>query len=116
MVYTQPHGQRVPTKSVPNSCVATTFDSLGWSENEFQTSSEAEPQVERSSATVTERWSIQPSVPFRGRNKWVMVGMSESRFERPYCDCAVQHEAERESSQNRKNPRQQRQEVGGKKA
>ncbi len=82
MMYTQPHGQRVPTKSAVNSCVATTVDSLGWSENEFQTSSEAEPQVGRSTATVTERWSIQTSVPFRGRNNWVMAGTSASRVER----------------------------------
>ncbi len=42
-----------------------------------------------------------------------MAETSESRFERAYCDCAVQHEAERESSQNRNNPRQRRQEEDG---
>ncbi len=69
-------------ESAVNSCVATTFESLGCSENEFQTSSEAEPQVGRSSVTVTERVFIQNSVSFRGRNKWVMAGTSASRVER----------------------------------
>ncbi len=110
MVYTQPNGQRLPTRSVLNSCVATTFDSLGWSENESQTSSEAEPQVERSSGTATERMFTQPSVSFRGRNKWVMAGTSA-------CDATVPSNMRQsvESSRNRNNLRQRRQDDGGKK-